>query len=38
MFTVESWFLRVCSTSLLKTLGKGEIAGNEQFLAPLAVG
>ena len=25
-------FLRVCSTSVLKTLGKGEIARNEQFL------
>ena len=25
-------FLRVCSTSLFKTLGKGEIALNEQFL------
>ena len=25
-------FLRVCSTSLLKTLEKGEIARNEQFL------
>ena len=23
------WFLRVCSTSLLKTLGKGEIARYE---------
>ena len=26
------WFLCVCCTSLLKTLGKGEIARNEQFL------
>ena len=25
-------FLRVCSTILLKTLGKGEIARYEQFL------
>ena len=26
-------FLRVCSTSLLKTLGKGEIAHIEQFIS-----
>ena len=26
------WFLSVCNTSLLKTLGKGKIARNEQFL------
>ena len=31
-FPNKPWFLRVCSTSLLKTLGKGEIAPNEQFL------
>ena len=31
-FPNKPWFLRVCSTSLLKTLGKGEIARNEQFL------
>ena len=26
------WFLRVCSTCLENTAGKGEIACNEQFL------
>ena len=31
-FPNKPWFLRVCSTSLLKTLGKGEIARSEQFL------
>ena len=32
-FPNKPWLLRVCSTSLLKTLwGKGEIARNEQFL------
>ena len=32
-FPNKPWFLRVCSTSLLKnTEGKGEIARNEQFL------
>ena len=32
-FPNKSWFSRVFSTSLLKTLlGKGEIARNEQFL------
>ena len=31
-FPNKPWFLRVCCTSLLKTLGKGEIARNEQFL------
>ena len=32
-FPNKPWFLRVCSTSLLKTLwGKEEIARNEQFL------
>ena len=32
-FPNKPWFLRVCSTSLLKTLReKGEIARNEQFL------
>ena len=30
-FPNNPWFLRVCSTSLLKTLGKGEIAHNELF-------
>ena len=30
-FPNNPWFLRVCSTSLLKTLGKGEIACNRQF-------
>ena len=30
-FPNNPWFLRVCFTSLLKTLGKGEIAHNEQF-------
>ena len=28
-FPNKPWFLRVCSTSLLKTVGKGEIAHNE---------
>ena len=32
LFPNKPWFLRVCITSLLKTLGKGEIARNEQFL------
>ena len=31
-FPNKPWFLCVCSTSLLKTVGKGEIALNEQFL------
>ena len=31
-FQNKPWFLHVCSTSLLKTVGKGEIARNEQFL------
>ena len=31
-FPDKPWFLHVCSTSLLKTVEKGEIAGNEQFL------
>ena len=31
-FPNKPWFLRVCYTTLLKTLGKGEIARNEQFL------
>ena len=32
-FPNRPWFLRVCSTGLLKnTVGKGEIARNEQFL------
>ena len=31
-FPNKPWFLRVCSTSLLKTVGKEEIARNEQFL------
>ena len=31
-FPNKPWFLRVCSTSLLKTMGKGEIARYEQFL------
>ena len=31
-FPYKPWFLRVCSTSLLKTEGIGEIARNEQFL------
>ena len=31
-FPNKPWFSRVCCTSLLKTLGKGEIARNEQFL------
>ena len=28
----KPWFLRVCGTSVLKTLEKREIARNEQFL------
>ena len=31
-FPNKPWFLHVCSTSLLKTLEKAEIACNEQFL------
>ena len=31
-FPNKPWFLHVCSTSLLKTHGKGEIVCNEQFL------
>ena len=31
-FPNKPWFLRVCCTTLLKTLGKREIAHNEQFL------
>ena len=31
-FLNKPWFLCACSTSLLKTRGKGEIADNEQFL------
>ena len=31
-FPNKPWFLRVCATSLSKTVGKGEIARNEQFL------
>ena len=31
-FPNKPWFLHVCSTRLLKTEGKGEIVGNEQFL------
>ena len=31
-FPNKPWFLPVFSTSLLKTLGKGEIARNKQFL------
>ena len=32
-FPNKPWFLHVCSKSLLKnTVGKGEIARNEQFL------
>ena len=32
-FPSKPWFLRVCSTSLFEnTVGKGEIARNEQFL------
>ena len=30
-FPKKPWFVRVCSTSLLNTEGKGEIAHNEQF-------
>ena len=37
-FTSKPLFLRVSNTNLLKTLGKGEIACNKQFLAPLAEG
>ena len=31
-FPNKPWFICVCITSLLKTVGKGEIACNEQFL------
>ena len=31
-FPNKPWFSHVCSRGLLKTLGKGEIARNEQFL------
>ena len=31
-FPDKLWFSRVCTTKLLKTLRKGENAGNEQFL------
>ena len=31
-FPNKPWFFRIWSTSLLKTLGKGEIARNKQFL------
>ena len=31
-FPNKPWFLRVCCTTLLKTLGKAEIARDEQFL------
>ena len=31
-FLNKPWFLRVCRASLLKTLGKGEIARDKQFL------
>ena len=31
-FPNKPWFLCVCSTSLMKTVGKGEIARDEQFL------
>ena len=31
-FPNKPWSLRVCSTSLLKTVRKGEIAHNKQFL------
>ena len=31
-FPNKPWFLHVCSTSLLKTVGKGDIARNKQFL------
>ena len=31
-FPNKPWFLCDCSLSLLKTLGKGEIARSEQFL------
>ena len=31
-FPNKSWFLHFCSTSFLKTVRKGEIARNEQFL------
>ena len=30
-FPNKLWFLHVCSTSLLKTLGEGKIVHNEQF-------
>ena len=32
LFPKKPCFLHVCSTSLEKTVGKGEIAHNEQFL------
>ena len=31
-FPNKPWFLHVCSTSLENTVGKGEIAHDEQFL------
>ena len=31
-FSNKPWFLRVCSTSIVNTVGKGEIAHSEQFL------
>ena len=31
-FPYKPWFLHVCSARLLKTLGKGEIGRNKQFL------
>ena len=31
-FPNKPWFLHVCCTSLLKTVGKGEIARNEEIL------
>ena len=31
-FLNKPWFLRVCSKSFENTVGKGQIAGNEQFL------
>ena len=31
-FPNKPWFVRVCSTRLLKTLGKGGITRYEQFL------
>ena len=32
LFPNKPWFLRVCCTNLENTVGKGEIARNEQFL------